>query len=221
MANHDTFIDVSLSSLAKKPRQVFVAYSYRHYDKKDYRRAFENVGKAFDIEFVFADEKISSLHILQKIANYIRESQFGIYDITAWNPNVTLELGLALGMGERVFISLNPEQTEMTDVPSDLKGVDRLQYKSYSTLEEELERLISQILPPPKDEEAETFLARLQEKIVVLLTNTPNLGVTTIAPAVGVNIELAKLAIRNELGVRLDASGNTRATKYFPIAKKA
>lgn len=218
MPSQDTFIDVSLSSLAKKSRQVFVAYSYRHYDKKDYRRAFESVGRAFDVEFVFADEKISSLHILQKIANYIRESQFGIYDITAWNPNVTMELGLALGMGERVFISLNPEQTEMTDVPSDLKGVDRLQYKSFSSLEEELERLISQILPPPRNEEAENFLTRLQEKIVELVTKTPNIGVATIAPAVGVNIDLAKLAIRNELGVRLRAEGNTRATKYFPLS---
>lgn len=216
MPSQDTFIDVSLSSQAKKPRQVFVAYSYRHIDKKDYRRAFESVGKAFGVDFVFADEKISSLHILQKIANYIRESQFGIYDITAWNPNVTLELGLALGMGERVFISLNPEQTEMTDVPSDLKGVDRLQYRSFTSLEEELERLISQILPPPRDEEAESFLSRLQDKIVELVTKTPNIGVATIAPAVGVNIELAKLAIRNEVGVRLTATGNTKGTKYFP-----
>ncbi len=115
MPSQDTFIDVSLSSQAKKSRQVFVAYSYRHIDKKDYRRAFESVGKAFDVDFVFADEKISSLHILQKIANYIRESQFGIYDITAWNPNVTLELGLALGMGERVFISLPQSRTNRDD----------------------------------------------------------------------------------------------------------
>lgn len=221
MASHDTFIDVSLSSLSKKPRQVFVAYSYRHYDKRDYRRAFENVGKAFGVEFIFADEKISSLHILQKIANYIKESQFGIYDITAWNPNVTLELGLALGMGERVFISLNPDETEMTDVPSDLKGVDRLQYKSFSSLEDELERLISQILPPPKDEEAETFLTKLQNKIVDIVKASPNLGVASIAKAVGVNIELAKLAIKNEVGVRIAATGNTRGTKYFPLEPKS
>lgn len=221
MATHDSFIDVSLSSLAKKPRQVFVAYSYRHYDKRDYRRAFENVGKAFDVKFIFADEKITSLHILQKIANYIRESQFGVYDITAWNPNVTLELGLALGMGERVFISLNPDETEMTDVPSDLKGVDRLQYKSFSSLEEEIERLISQILPPPNDEEAESFLSRLQDRIVTLVEGSPGLGVAVLAPAVGVNIELAKLAIRNELGHRLSATGNTRGTKYYPIKSNA
>ena len=216
MPSHDSFIDVSLASLIKKPRQVFVAYSYRHYDKRDYRRAFENVGKAFNVEFIFADEKITSLHILQKIANYIKESQFGIYDITAWNPNVTLELGLALGMGERVFISLNPDETEMTDVPSDLKGVDRLQYKSFSSLEDEIERLISQILPPPKDEEAESFLSRLQEKIVDLVNHSPGLSVGTIAQAVGVNVELAKIAIRNEIGKRIKASGNTKGTKYFP-----
>ena len=124
MPEHASFIDVSLASLIKSPRQVFVAYSYRLYDKRDYRRCFEEVGKAFKVDFIFADEKISSLHILQKIANYIRESQFGIYDITGWNPNVTLELGLALGMGERVYIALNPDETDLDDVPSDLKGVD-------------------------------------------------------------------------------------------------
>ena len=103
MSQVKSFIDVSLASRAKKPRQVFVAYSYRLYDPRDYRRAFETVGKAFAVDFIFADEKISSLHILQKIANLIRESQFGVYDITGWNPNVTLELGLALWYGRARF----------------------------------------------------------------------------------------------------------------------
>ena len=217
MDSQENFINVSLSSLVKQPRQVFVAYSYVTYDKKDYRRAFDEVSKAFDIQFVFADEKISSPHILQKIANYIRESQFGIYDISSWNPNVTLELGLALGMGEQVLVALNPSKTEMSDVPSDLKGVDRLQYQSFSSLQEELERLMSQVLPPPKDEKAEGFLEDLQEKIVLQVQKTPKVGVATIAKAVGVNIELAKVAIRNELGVRLQSTSNRRGTKYSPL----
>lgn len=217
MSDNESFIDVSLSSLTKKPRQVFVAYSYRHYDQRDYRKSYEKIGKAFDVEFVFADEKISSLHILQKIANYIRESQFGIYDITAWNPNVTLELGLALGMGERVFISLNPSETDLDDVPSDLKGVDRLNYTSFSTLEDELERLIAQMLPPPADPEAENFLTKLQDRIVELVNRSPGLTVTNISKAVGVNIDLAKLAVRNELDVRLRMEGKTRGAKYYPV----
>jgi hypothetical protein len=216
MSQPKSFIDVSLASLSKKPRQVFVAYSYRHYDKRDYRKCYEAIGKAFSVEFVFADEKITSLHILQKIANYIRESQFGIYDITAWNPNVTLELGLALGMGERVYIGLNPEETDLDDVPSDLKGVDRVQYNSFSSLEDELERLISQVLPPPPDPEAEDYLSLLQDKIVALVETSPGMNVTTIAKAAGVNTELAKLAVRNEVDKRLRMEGKTRGAKYWP-----
>jgi hypothetical protein len=217
MTEQESFIDVSLPSLTKKPRQIFVAYSYRLYDERDYRRCFTTIGKAFQIEFVFADERISSLHILQKIANYIRESQFGIYDITGWNPNVTLELGLALGMGEKVFIALNPDETELNDVPSDLKGVDRLQYSSFADLEDELERLVSQAMPPPRDPEAENFLLRLQDRVVETVNKSPGISVSTIAKAVGVNIDLARLAARNELDIRLRTEGYTRGTKYFPI----
>ena len=90
MANPERFIDVTLPYLAKKPRRVFVAYSYRLYDKRDYRRPFLEVGKAFKVDFVFADEKISSLHILQKIANQIKESQFGIYDISGKSLKKTI-----------------------------------------------------------------------------------------------------------------------------------
>ena len=217
MGTEDRFIDVALPNLSKKPRQVFVAYSYRLYDKRDYRKPFDEVGKAFEVEFVFADEKISSLHILQKIANQIKESEFSIYDITGWNPNVTLELGLALGMSEKVFIALNPEKTEMDDLPSDLKGMDRLQYNSHSQFQDELERLISQELPPQRNAEAEDFLTNLQDRIVDYVNKAPGLSVTSIAKAVGVNKDLAKLAVQNEVGGRLKIKGKTRGAKYYPI----
>jgi len=217
MANPERFIDVTLPNLARKPRQVFVAYSYRLYDIRDYRRPFLEVGKAFKVDFVFADEKISSLHILQKIANQIKESQFGIYDISGWNPNVTLELGLALGMNERVFVALNPEKTEMNDLPSDLKGIDRLQYNSFSKLQDELERLLSQELPPQSDPEAINFLNKLQDDIVEIVSKAPGMSVTSIAKALGVNKELAKLAVQNEVGKRLERRGKTRGARYYPI----
>jgi hypothetical protein len=81
-----------LPNSVRKPRQIFVAYPYTLYDKADYRKPFAELGKAFDVQFVFADQKITTLHILQKIADYIRSSRFGIYDISGWNANVTLEL---------------------------------------------------------------------------------------------------------------------------------
>ncbi|MCX7902851.1 MAG: hypothetical protein N2483_11385, partial [Burkholderiaceae bacterium] len=79
----------------RNPRQIFVAYPYTLYDTSDYRKPYKELSKAFNVQFVFADEKITTLHILQKIADYIRSSRCGIYDISGWNANVTLELGLA------------------------------------------------------------------------------------------------------------------------------
>src|SRR5438093_277150 len=97
-----------LPNPARDPRQIFVAYSYNLYPKDDYRQPYAELAKAFNVKFVFADEKITTLHILQilqKIANYIRSARFGIYDISGWNPNVTLELGLAFGLGEKANIA--------------------------------------------------------------------------------------------------------------------
>ncbi|HTT45660.1 MAG TPA: hypothetical protein VMH38_06555, partial [Thermoplasmata archaeon] len=122
----------------KIPRQVFVAYSYKLYPTVDYRRVYERVGDTFDVKFLFADEKITDLHILQKIANMILESQFSIFDISGWNPNVTLELGLAYGFRERAYIAFDPAKTPVDDVPADIRGVDRIQYSSYTELEEKL-----------------------------------------------------------------------------------
>ena len=121
------------------------------------------------------------------------------------------------GMGERVFIALDPARTDLDDVPSDLKGVDRLQYSSFSSLEEELERLVAQELPPPKDPGAEDFLQNLQDKVVDLVQKAPGMTVASLAKVVGINVDLAKLAVRNELDVRLRMEGRTRGAKYYPI----
>jgi len=105
------------------------------------------------------------------------------------------------------------------DVPSDLKGVDRLNYTSFSTLEDEPERLIGQILPPPSNPEAENFLSKLQDRIVGIVNKSPGQSVTNIAKAVGANIDLEKLAVKNELDVRLRMEGKTRGAKYYPAKR--
>ena len=98
----------ALPNPSRNPRQVFVAYSYKLYPKADYRKVYQELSKAFQVQFVFADEKITNLHILQKIANYIRSSRFGVYDVSGWNPNVSLELGLAFGLNEKAYIAIDP-----------------------------------------------------------------------------------------------------------------
>ena len=65
-----------LPNPTRNPRQIFVAYAYKLYPATDYRKVFKEATKAFQVDFVFADEKITNLHILQKISNYIRSSRF-------------------------------------------------------------------------------------------------------------------------------------------------
>lgn len=204
-----------LPNPARKPRQVFVAYSYRLYPKADYRRVFQDLSKAFKVEFVFADEKITSLHILQKIANYIRESRFGIYDISGWNPNVTLELGLAFGLNEKTFIALDPGKTDINEVPSDLRGIDRIQYSSYAELQAGIERLLAQEFPLQPAHDVENQLTQLREQAVKVIAESEGLKVPDIARLLGVSIDMAKVVVRPLVGDKLRIEGVKRGAKYY------
>jgi predicted nucleotide-binding protein len=220
MAEHEeqragSILAPGLPNPARKPRQVFVAYSYRLYPKADYRKVFEELAKAFQVEFVFADEKITNLHILQKIANYIRESRFGIYDISGWNPNVTLELGLAFGLSEKAFIAIDPSKTDIDEVPADLRGMDRIQYSSYAELQEGLERLLAQEFPVTPAHDVENQLTQLREQVVHLVGESEGLKMPDIAQLLGVSIEMAQVVVRPLVGDKLRIQGVKRGAKYY------
>jgi len=208
-----TVIEAGRLRMDKKPRTVFVAYSYRDQKKDDYRSVFERVGKALDVTFVFADEKITNIHIVDKIARMIREAQFSIFDISGWNPNVTLELGLAWGFREKAYIVFDPHRTTSEDVPADLRGIDRLQYESYTEFESKLSKLMAEEFPPKIIADP---LGELQKQSLELISITPGLKVTDIAKALGVATNLAKLIVGQlaENG-KLETRGATRGTRYY------
>ncbi len=209
-------VSTQLPASAQKPRQVFVAYSYKLYPRDDYRRVFADLASAFDVEFVFADEKITTLHILQKIADYIRISRFGIYDISGWNANVTLELGLAYGMNERAFIAADPSKTVEDDVPADLRGLDRIQYHSYSELQDGVAKLLSQELPVRVTHQVEDQLKQLRTDATNIVCASEGLGISAIAKLLGISTDMAKLVIKPLIGESIQIKGSTRAAKYYP-----
>jgi predicted nucleotide-binding protein len=127
----------SVASAAQR-KQVFIAYSYKLYPKEDYRRIYRELEADYDVTFIFADEKITNMHIMKKIETFIRGSDFSIFDISGWNPNVTLELGFAMPINDQWYIAIDPSKTEVNEVPSDLRGLDRIQYGSYSELQTKL-----------------------------------------------------------------------------------
>jgi hypothetical protein len=72
-------------------------------------------------------------YLLDVTRENVLKSDFSIFDLTDWNPNVALELGLAQGLkktpGKPYYIVLNTRRSE--NVPSDIQGLQRLEYTSY------------------------------------------------------------------------------------------
>jgi len=211
-------IATGLPNPARNSRQIFVAYPYTLYDKSDYRKPYKDLAKAFNVQFVFADEKITTLHILQKIADYIRSSKCGIYDISGWNANVTLELGLAYGMNEKAYVISNPKQHPAGEVPSDLRGLDRMQYTSFSELQSALEKILLQEFPIQPAHDVENQLEMLRKHALTVIQDAPDgLKINDIASLLGVSCEVAKVVVHPLVGSTLRTEGVSRGTKYFAV----
>ncbi|PTY07057.1 hypothetical protein DB347_09585 [Opitutaceae bacterium EW11] len=198
-------------------KQVFVAYSYRLYPKDDYRKLYKELEAQHEVTFIFADEKITNMHIMKKIESYIRNSDFSIFDISGWNPNVTLELGFAMASNEQWYIALNPDKTEIKEVPSDLRGLDRIEYSSYTDLQTKLKILIGQRYPRRKTSGIDDFLSERRSHILDLLRRSPGLSVANMAQVLGLDVPVVQLVIQPLIGTDLEYRGKTRGRKYYIV----
>ena len=193
-------------------RQVFIAYPWQVYANKDeYRATYRDLEKPLSVKFVFAEDRIESGHILDKIRNMIADSNFGIYDVTAWNPNVTLEYGLATGMESSAFIAFNPDKTKADDVPTDVRGYDRLQYSSFADLKNKVATLVAQELgagPRPVDPLEEDRL-----KLVAAIRATPKRTAAELAITTGLRMDYLRLLLQRSAD-ELTTSGATKGTRY-------
>lgn len=200
-------------------KQIFVAYSYSLYPKIDYRKIFNEIEGEYDVVFIFADERITNLHILEKIKSYMKSAEFSLFDISGWNPNVTLELGLAMSSSQNWYICINPTNTPMKDVPSDLKGIDRIQYESYTELGQKLRALIEQRFPKRSGTTTiDEYLEHLRIQGLELIEKQPGMRMTDLAKLLDVGVPVAQMAIEPLIGKSIRTEGNTRGRKYFPIA---
>ncbi|MDG6913402.1 MAG: hypothetical protein JRN35_10035 [Nitrososphaerota archaeon] len=114
--------------------QFFVAHPYRgDFPSEEFREALASIENEFRVRFFYADKVLTADYLLTKLKNSIQSSGRSLFDVTYWNPNVTLELGLAYGLGEkdRILISLNTSLHGAERVPSDLAGIDRLEYSDF------------------------------------------------------------------------------------------
>jgi len=133
--------------MARPPSKstVFVGYPWSPYDRDDYKRRYRSVEQKHGVQFVFAEDRLTSDHLIAKIEAMMITADFCIFDLTGLNPNVALEYGLARGLRLECYIAFNARVGER-DVPSDLKGLDSLRYESLEELENRLDAFLSQAM---------------------------------------------------------------------------
>lgn len=109
-----------------KHPSVFVACPYT---PAETFRQFREALKFVPLEFHFADSAIKTAHVLERIRRGIVKCDYSLFDITGWNANVTLELGLSEGLNKDYYILFKPGRGKKAEPPSDIKGLQRIQYK--------------------------------------------------------------------------------------------
>jgi hypothetical protein len=109
---------------------VFVGHPFAgRFPVKKFRKIF----KELPFKVIYGNTDLQSEHLLDVMRASVLKSDFSIFDLSDWNPNVALELGLAQGLkkkpGKTYYIVLNTRRSD--NVPSDIQGVQRLEYTSY------------------------------------------------------------------------------------------
>ena len=207
--------------MAQRTQQVFVAYPYNIYPGADYRRVYQGVGREFGVQFVFADEQISNEHIMAKILRDIRGSDFSVFDISGWNPNVTLELGMAFSLDAPHYICYNPAHNSHKDVPSNLRGFSRIQYDSMSKLENGLVKLLDQQYPRRR-KSLEEHAAQMHGAVSELLKAAGDKGLSAadISEALQCSNRMARVIVEEMMeGGRASSTGKGRGMRY--VIKRA
>lgn len=139
-----------------KLQQVFIGCPFRRPIRRNYDRLKLEIEQETPLHVVLADTtSISSTdYLLEHITNLIRESSGCIFDATDGNPNVSLEVGIAHALPadfilalytrrprtseERAVDEVLMSEGEVKPIISDLQGRNRIEYKTFPSLKDQL-----------------------------------------------------------------------------------
>lgn len=123
----------------------FVAMPIRpEYD--DVLKKIDSVLEKNGLKAWVAQREVRAGHILCKICEKIQTCENGIFEITEVRPNVMLELGLAYGLGKSIVLITK----SASKVPSDLRGLEVIEYRNLGELEKKLGQYISMSVVPKR-----------------------------------------------------------------------
>ena len=153
----------------KMPKyDYFVACDFKIPDKDDLINAIKVAFEGTSMIGYYADLEVraNGKHIFNKIEEMIHSTEFGIYEISTNNQNVSLELGLAKGAKKRFYILAK----KGTLIPSDLQGMDRIEYDDYQQLTERIRQKIALVEKNRITEKEDTLSNKydnIPEKIII------------------------------------------------------
>ena len=148
-----------------KIEQVFVGCPFKSNVRKSYDRLKADLESQTPLRIVLADTtSISSTdYLLEHITSLIRDSAACVFDATGGNPNVSLEVGIAHALPAEFLLTFNSRKPRSPSLKArkgtkrppdlgkaiiaDLQGRNRIEYKSYPALREQVTKRYLAKLP--------------------------------------------------------------------------
>lgn len=122
--------------MAKAPYKLPNVFVGCPYDKPfDFKR-FKGTLQQVPFKFYFADTHLQTKHLLSILTSYIAVVDYCFFDVSTWNPNVSLELGLAEGKSPGDYYILKHRKLSK-GVPADIQGIQRIEYSNYNDFDTE------------------------------------------------------------------------------------
>jgi hypothetical protein len=101
---------------------------------------------------------------------------------------------------------------------SDIRGLDRIQYSSFSDLEDRLSVLLDQWYPRSTRRSVDDYFESAKHEVIDLLRKQPNLRVNEIADILSLNKKMAQVVVSQLVtDGQLRMEGKTRGAKYVLI----
>ena len=145
-----------------KLHQVFVGCPFSQDVRKPFDRLKRDLEAETPLSLVLADTVgvSSSDYLLEHITELIRDSAGCIFDATGGNANVSLEVGIAHTVPVDFILTFKTRKPrtkktgqdkshegEVRTIISDLQGKNRIEYKTYDSLKDQLEKRYLGTLP--------------------------------------------------------------------------
>ena len=123
----------------EEKNKVFIAMPFSDKYKDSYEYGIKIALEQAGVKYYRADSEINNKDIMCKICFELQTCGKAIVNISGYNPNVMLELGLAYGLGKKVIVIKDKETTDI----SDLGSIEYIEYAHACELQQKLRSIFS------------------------------------------------------------------------------